>query len=127
VVAARVVRLVAHFGRRRVATAIGVTQETVRRYESGVTPNPRLLRGVVDGLGVSAEWLILGTGPLLESDRERALVQEAPLSESLGELMRRALEPKAPTGTNGAAARIAVKRNGIRLGGVNGATLVSAS
>lgn len=124
-VAARVTRLVAHFGRRRVAGAIGVSPETVRRYEAGVTPSARLLRGVVEGLGVSAEWLIMGTGPLLEADRARALVQEAPLSESLGELMRRALEPRAPTGPDSAVARIAVKRNGIRLSGPVESALVS--
>lgn len=105
-VASRVSRVVAHFGRRRVAAAIGISPETVRRYESGTTPNLRFLRGVVDGLGVSAEWMILGSGPLLEVERRREMVARAPLAETLGELMRRALEPEAsPGGARRAAGR----------------------
>lgn len=63
-----------------VARAAGVTQGTIGNIESGVRRNPRELLAIADAVGVTAEWLKDGKGPMHRGDAqsiptERALVE----------------------------------------------------
>lgn len=66
----------------------GFHPEAIRRYRLGRTPPASLLAAMCVKLGLSADWLLLGKGPMMASEIA-AVVREAPVSA-------------APTNGNGA-------------------------
>lgn len=66
------------------ATALGVGQQTVSKWETGATvPRPRVLRAVADQLGVSVSSLLVLAGYL-----DRPPAGADPLPHELDELQR---------------------------------------
>ncbi|MBY0113235.1 MAG: hypothetical protein K2Y21_10460 [Phycisphaerales bacterium] len=50
--------------------------ESVRRYMLGAAPSPDFLAAVCRGLGINADWLLTGNGPMKREDLKRfALLQ----------------------------------------------------
>lgn len=50
--------------------------ESVRRYMLGAAPSPEFLAGLCRGLGINADWLLNGQGPMKREDVRRfALLQ----------------------------------------------------
>lgn len=72
----RMAILVDRFGRGRntvLASLIGSSEGNIRGYiNKGVTPKQDVLERIVKALGVSAEWLLMGEGPMMAE--EKALV-----------------------------------------------------
>lgn len=77
----RIAILVDRFGRGRntvLASLIGSSEGNIRGYiNKGVTPKQDVLERIVKSLGVSAEWLLMGEGPMLAEDRAGAVRQES--------------------------------------------------
>lgn len=70
---------------RFVATVTGYNEETVRRYLRDGGPSAEFLASVCREFGVSAEWLLLGFGPMRPVSREATQPGSSPGLETPGE------------------------------------------
>lgn len=68
---------------RHVAEITAQNQETVRRYIQGQAPSVEFLSAMCRGLGLSAEWLLTGKGPMKLSDVKAHSLNQANASELL--------------------------------------------
>lgn len=68
---------------RKLAQVTGLNAETVRRYMQGQTPSVLFLSNFCTSLGVSANWLLTGDGPMYAKDIQREAMGEM----DAGELM----------------------------------------
>ncbi len=53
---------------RALSTLTGQNHETVRRYMQGAAPSVEFVAAFCDGLGLNANWLLTGRGPMKASD-----------------------------------------------------------
>ena len=74
---------------RQVSDLTGTHSETVRRYVHGATPSIEFALALSSALGVRVEWLLLGTGPMLQLHAADHLVRQATLSELFRALAHR--------------------------------------
>lgn len=71
----------------KVAGATGVTRETIRRYERGLSaPGGQFLRRLCEHLDLSAEWLLCGRGPRLRSELRTQVPENAGTEQFLLQL-----------------------------------------
>lgn len=68
---------------RQLSDLTGIHPETVRRYMQGQAPSAEFLAGLCSSLGLSAEWLLLGHGPMLCSDIPGHALGEASAADLL--------------------------------------------
>lgn len=91
-------RLVAATGNMTYRQVGEITQthpETVRRYMQGQTPSVEFLEALTGALGLSAEWLLTGRGPMkLDEARLHALREfnAADLLEAVASTMERLID-----------------------------------
>jgi hypothetical protein len=57
--------------------------ETVRRYMLGQAPSSDFVAAVCSGLGINAQWLLMGTGAMRTTDIRNHALSEAKTSELL--------------------------------------------
>lgn len=77
---------------RFVASRAGVNHETARRYihgDANTATALKLIIGVVREFGLSAEWLLFGTGPVFLKDLPDSMLKERSSAELLSSLARR--------------------------------------
>jgi transcriptional regulator with XRE-family HTH domain len=75
----RLAAVVGQRSSRYVGELTNTNHETVRRYLSGQAPSTEFLQAVCRAFGLSADWLLLGKGPMKASDvRDHALRQADP-------------------------------------------------
>ncbi|MBX3356959.1 MAG: helix-turn-helix transcriptional regulator [Phycisphaeraceae bacterium] len=67
----RMTALIESKSRREIARATGVSTETLRRYLRGDSPSCEFVMALCEEFGVSAHWLMFGSGPLRSSDLPR--------------------------------------------------------
>lgn len=76
----RMALLVERFGRGRntvFASLVGSSEGNIRGYiNKGVTPKQDVLERIVKSLGINAEWLLTGEGPML-AEEKALMVQES--------------------------------------------------
>ena len=53
---------------RALSAVTGVNHETVRRYMQGATPSVEFIAAFCEGLGLNANWLLTGQGPMKASE-----------------------------------------------------------
>lgn len=70
------------------AAAVGVSQGSIGNIESGIRENPRAatILGIAKALGVSAQWLQSGEGPMHPGTLGRSLVNTEPGPEIRGKV-----------------------------------------
>ncbi|MEN0020083.1 MAG: helix-turn-helix transcriptional regulator [Planctomycetota bacterium] len=68
---------------REIARQTGLNAETVRRYMQGQAPSAEFLVALCKTLGINAEWLLLGKGPMRADD----IHEEALKAASAGDLL----------------------------------------
>ncbi len=68
---------------RAVAELTGVHAENVRRYMTGQTPSVEFLGGLCSALGISADWLLTGRGPMRMSELPKHAAHKAEAGEVL--------------------------------------------
>ncbi len=68
---------------RHLADLTGTNAETVRRYMQGQAPSVEFLSALCRSLGVCADWLLSGRGPMKSADLRRYALDEADPSELL--------------------------------------------
>lgn len=69
---------------RHLSELTGTHHETVRRYMQGQSPGVEYLTALCVALGISAEWLLTGTGPMRRADVKAHALGEANASDLLG-------------------------------------------
>jgi len=77
---------------RFVASRAGVNHETARRYIQGDAITAialKLIIGVVREFGLSADWLLFGTGPVFLKDLPDSMLKERSSAELLSSLAKR--------------------------------------
>ncbi len=63
---------------REIGEALGFSPETVRRYMTGVSPPcVAFVIALCERFGVSADWLVLGAGPMSPSERDLEALRRA--------------------------------------------------
>ena len=72
-----------------IASATGVSSESVRRYRSGSTPPIEFVCAVAKLTGTSLVWILTGEGPSLESDQMRWYLSKCSLGDLSDELQYR--------------------------------------
>ncbi len=68
---------------RQLSDITGIHPETVRRYMQGQAPSAEFLAGLCSSLGLSAEWLLLGHGPMLSDEIRGHALGEASAADLL--------------------------------------------
>jgi transcriptional regulator with XRE-family HTH domain len=68
---------------RNIAELTKTHPETVRRYMQGHAPSVEFLAAVCTAMGISAEWLLTGRGPMRTSDLKTHALKEANPAELL--------------------------------------------
>ena len=74
---------------RDVSQACGISTETIRRCRAGSTPSMRLVICLVSDFGVSADWLLLGRGPMVADELPRHHLKQATITELMTALAGR--------------------------------------
>lgn len=74
---------------RQIAKIGGVSVETARRYMNGTTPSSEFLGRVCEKLGLNAEWLLLGEGPMLLEGVHAEALKHATNEQLIGEIARK--------------------------------------
>jgi len=75
----RLAAVVGQRSSRYVGELTNTNHETVRRYLAGQAPSTEFLQAVCRAFGLSADWLLLGKGPMKAADvRDHALRQADP-------------------------------------------------
>ena len=82
----REIREIFHLNQRELGEKIGVTSQLISQMESGKTPvSSMTARALEAELGVSASWLLYGTGEMVSEKRNRGKQPVAPeLTPMLG-------------------------------------------
>lgn len=68
---------------RALSELTGVHAENVRRYMTGQTPSVEFLGGLCTALGISADWLLTGRGPMRMSELPKHAAHKAEAGEVL--------------------------------------------
>lgn len=71
---------------RALADITGLNSETVRRYMQGQSPSVEFLASICAAMGVSANWLLMGQGPMRAPDARRLAEAHANPAEILSAL-----------------------------------------
>ena len=74
---------------RQVAKIGGVSVETARRYMNGATPSSEFLGRLCEKLGLNAEWLLMGEGPMLLDGLHADALKYATSEQLIGEIARK--------------------------------------
>ncbi|MFN7022213.1 MAG: helix-turn-helix domain-containing protein [Phycisphaerales bacterium] len=74
---------------REAAKVGGVSVETVRRYLNGTTPSCEFLGRVCERLGLNAEWMLLGEGPMLLEGLYADALRSATNEQLMNEVARK--------------------------------------
>ena len=75
----REIREIFHLNQRELGEKIGVTSQLISQMESGKTPVSSMTARVLEAeLGVSASWLLYGTGEMVSEKRNRGKQPVAP-------------------------------------------------
>lgn len=84
----RIRYLLEHSGKSELSRIAGVSETQVYRYTTGENePRASVLRRLVLGTGVTADWLLNGVGKVYEKDRDYVLeIDEALLTQILATL-----------------------------------------
>ena len=69
---------------RAIAEATATNAETVRRYLQGQSPSVEFLASLCAALGINAEWLLCGRGPMRVEDVKPHALRAASGAELLG-------------------------------------------
>lgn len=69
---------------RQVGDMTRTHPETARRYMSGQSPSAEFLSAFCAALGISADWLLTGRGPMRLADQKEHTLREADASDLLG-------------------------------------------
>jgi transcriptional regulator with XRE-family HTH domain len=80
---------------RELANRLGINHETVRRYLHGAAPSVEFIANLAEALDLSAEWLVLGQGPMYRVEMVAHALEEAGpqrLLHALGKLLERAYQ-----------------------------------
>lgn len=86
--AKRILSLRGNKSQTEFSSLLGVAQNTLGRYERGErTPDADFLLALRQKLGVSAEWLLAGEGPMLPGDIGRPTESSPLLSEAMGKVV----------------------------------------
>lgn len=90
--------------------------ETVRRYVAGDTrPPAEFLARVCARFEISADWLLIGEGPMLRRERDAVLLDAASLGQVLDQLQEFIESPRKPgPGAIAEGERLLSARRGIR-------------
>jgi hypothetical protein len=81
---------------REVAELVGLHPEHMRRILGGKEPPADQVARICTGLDLSADWLLLGRGPMHRSELRSEALQHIPAEDLLGSLkvhVREQLEP----------------------------------
>lgn len=73
---------------RHVGELTGTNPETVRRYMTGQAPSAEFLSALCRSLGLSAEWLLSGRGPMKSAEIRHHTLSESAASDLLAALAR---------------------------------------
>lgn len=85
---------------REIGEALGFSPETVRRYMTGVSPPcVAFVIALCERFGVSADWLVLGAGPMSPGERDLEALRRA----SAAALFARVAELVEPKGAGAPA------------------------
>lgn len=86
----RIEEALGHESFRRLSDSLHVHAETIRRQLSGSAGvSLRLVAAVCTKTGVSADWLLFGTGPRTEAERIEHALRAAPLDALVAALTER--------------------------------------
>lgn len=69
---------------RHLSELTGTHHETVRRYMQGQSPSVEFLAALCGSLGLSAEWVLTGAGPMRRQDVKAHALGEANVGDLLG-------------------------------------------
>ncbi|MFN0134184.1 MAG: helix-turn-helix domain-containing protein [Phycisphaerales bacterium] len=73
---------------RHIAELTGTNHETARRYLSGQAPSVEFLSALCRALGLSAEWLLSGRGPMKAAEVRHHTLNESGAADLLAALSR---------------------------------------
>lgn len=74
---------------RHIAKITNVSVESVRRYFNGGTPSSDFLGRLSNKLGLNAEWLLTGDGPMMLEGLAADALQHATVEQIVGEIARK--------------------------------------
>jgi transcriptional regulator with XRE-family HTH domain len=72
-----------------IASLTGVHPENVRRYWNGDMPSTEFIAAFCRGLGISADWLILGRPPMMTTEAFRSAMRKVPEADLLAAVAER--------------------------------------
>lgn len=72
---------------RQVADITGLNPETIRRVIAGGAPTTEFVQTVCATMDISADWLLLGRGPMLATDVRRETLARIPAEDLVGSLV----------------------------------------
>lgn len=79
----RIAVIVGDRNNREIYRLTGVHHETVRRILNGQAPSTEFLRALCRATNVNAHWLLMGTGPMMETDTLADALRQAGPSDLL--------------------------------------------
>jgi transcriptional regulator with XRE-family HTH domain len=82
----RLVEAIGHLAIRHVGDKTGVNPEHVNRYLRGHPPTAEFVAAVCAAFDISADWLLMGRGPMRATDARRQALRETGAPELLSAL-----------------------------------------
>ncbi|MBL0928421.1 MAG: hypothetical protein IBJ11_12350 [Phycisphaerales bacterium] len=83
-------------GRDAVRRATGISRESLRRYLGGQKPTTEFIASLCANTTISANWLLLGHGPVHTTTQRTQTLDQTPLAELIGALQSRLATPTTP-------------------------------